>query len=118
MFLPLTPLASLPASRGCVGLWAKSPLGRRVLLAWGSEVAAALRAADIDGEALASLTEHDMQALGIESFGSRRRLTLRVADSLGAAIGGNASPAVATGPDGATKAAEPRPPASPPPPHL
>ena len=44
----------------------------------GSEVAAALRAADIDGEALASLTEHDIQALGIEPFGSRRRLTLRV----------------------------------------
>jgi hypothetical protein len=97
---------------GEVAAWAAGALGL------GLEVAAVLRAADIDGEALASLTEHDMQALGIEPFGSRRRLTLRVADSLGAAIGGNASPAVATGPDGATKAAEPRPPASPPPPHL
>ena len=108
-------LARFPLVRWIVGevaAWASGALGL------GSEVAAALRAADMDGEALASLTEHDMQALGIEPFGKRRRLTLRVADSRGAAIGGNASPAVATGPDGATKAAEPRPPASPPPPHL
>ena len=70
-------LARFPLVRWIVGevaAWASGALGL------GSEVAAALRAADIDGEALASLTEHDMQALGIEPFGSRRRLTLRVAD--------------------------------------
>jgi hypothetical protein len=86
------------------------------LLGLGSEIAAVLRAVDIDGETLASLTEDDMQVLGIEPFGKRRRLTLRVADSLGATIGGAAPPAVATGTDAAVKAAEPRPPASLPPP--
>ena len=53
---------------GEVAAWAAGALGL------GLEVAAVLRAADIDGEALASLTEHDMQALGTEPFGRRRRL--------------------------------------------
>jgi hypothetical protein len=65
----------------------KSPLGRRAFLAWGL-IAEALRAADVDGEAPASLTDDDTQALGIEPVGRHRRLTLRVADSLGATTGG------------------------------
>ena len=99
----------------------------------GPDVAALLRNADIDGEALVSLTEDDTRALGIEPFGVRRRLTLRVAGARAAMSRGGAPPAAAAAPatgvdcGGAPPAATgagqntggmamgPRPPATPPP---
>ena len=109
---PLNQPAAAPRSVppvDSVGEVARFPLARWI----AGEVAALLRAADVDGEALATLTENDMQALVIELFGRRRRLTLRLADSLGATIGRNAPFAVATVPEATVKAAEPRPPTSP-----
>ena len=60
---------------GEVAAWAAGTPGL------GTDIAAVLRDCDIDGESLASLTEDDMQALGIEPFGRRRRITMRVKDA-------------------------------------
>ena len=64
----------------------------------GPDVAALLRNADIDGEALVSLTEDDTRALGIEPFGARRRLTLRVQGAIAAKHRVAAPPAAAAAP--------------------
>ena len=64
----------------------------------GPDVAALLRNADIDGEALVSLTEDDTRALGIEPFGVRRRLTLRVASAIAAMSRVAAPPAAEAAP--------------------
>ena len=50
----------------------------------GEAVASRLRAADVDGWSLATLSEVDMSSLGIQPFGVRRRLTLRARGLVGA----------------------------------
>ena len=82
----------------------------------GPDVAALLRNADIDGEALVSLTEDDTRALGVEPFGVRRRLTLRVTGARAAMSRGGAPPAaIGAAQNTGGMAVGPRPPATPPP---
>ena len=77
---------------GEVAAWAAGTPGL------GTDIAAVLRDCDIDGESLASLTEDDMQALGIEPFGRRRRITMRVIDARAAMLAWGAPPAAAAAP--------------------